>query len=82
MVMDEQYGHLEIRLSELIKEKGLSKNKLSYKAEMNWKQIDNYCKNKITRLDVFVLCKLCTVLDCKIEDLLIFHPQEKNRDNL
>ena len=45
--------------------------------EMNWKQIDNYCTNNITRLDVFVLCKLCTVLECKIEDLLVFYPPEK-----
>ncbi len=74
--MENHYGNLEIRLDELMKKKGLSKNKLSHKAEMNWKQIDNFCKNKITRLDVFVLCKLCTVLDCKIEDLLVFHPPE------
>lgn len=70
--MDEDYGHLEIRLKELLQQKGLSRNKLSYKAEMNWKQVDNYCNNNITRLDVFVLCKLCTVLECNIEDLLVF----------
>ncbi len=71
--MEDNYGHIEIRLQELMKRKGLSKNKLSYKAEMNWKQIDNYCTNTITRL----LCKLCTVLECKIEDLLVFYPPEK-----
>ena len=27
-----------------------------------------------TRLDVYVLCKLCTVLECEIQDLLVFHP--------
>lgn len=74
--MEDKFGYMEIRLNELLKKKGLSKNKLSYKAEMNRKQIDNYCTNNITRLDVFVLCKLCTVLDCKIEDLLVFHPSE------
>ncbi len=74
--VENNYGSIEIRLNELLKKKGLSKNKLSYKAEMNWKQIDNYCTNNITRLDVFVLCKLCTVLECKIEDLLVFHPSE------
>ena len=74
--MEDKFGYMEIRLNELLKKKGLSKNKLSYKAEMNWKHIDNYCTNNITRLDVFVLCKLCTVLDCKIEDLLVFHPSE------
>ncbi len=79
--MDNDYGHLEIRLMELIKERGLNKYKLSNKAEMNWKQIDNYCNNNITRLDTFVLCKLCTVLNCEIKDLLIFVPpsiEDKN----
>lgn len=75
--MEDNYGHLEIHLEKLLKEKGLSKNKLSHKAEMNWKQIDNYCTNSITRLDVYVLCKLCTVLECSISDLLEFCPPEK-----
>lgn len=74
--MENNYGSMEIRLAELMKKKGLSKNKLSHKAEMNWKQIDNYCSNSITRLDVFVLCKLCTVLECDIQDLLVFHPSD------
>ncbi len=47
--VEDDYGYLEIRLDGLLKEKGLSKNKLSHKAEMNWKQIDNYCTNSITR---------------------------------
>lgn len=75
--MDNDYGHLEIRLAELLKEKGLNKYKLSHKAEMNWKQINNYCTNNITRLDVFVLCKLCTILECGIDELLVFYPPEK-----
>ena len=75
--MEENYGHIEIRLKELLEKKGLSKNKLCHKAEMNWQQIDNYCSNEITRLDVFVLCKLCTVLECDIQDLLVFHPADK-----
>ena len=76
--MNEEYGRLEIRLSELLEKSGMSKNKLSHKAEMNWKQIDNYCNNNITRLDVFVLCKICTVLYCRIEDLLVFIPPQKH----
>lgn len=71
---DSEYGRMEIRLKELLEEKGLSRNKLSHKMEMNWKQIDKYCKNEVTRLDVYVLCKLCTILECRIEDLLVFHP--------
>lgn len=47
---------------------------------MSWKQIDNYCINNITRLDIFVLYKLYTVPECKIEDLLVFYPPEKKRN--
>lgn len=74
--MEENYGYIEIRLKELLEKKGFSKNKLCHKTEMNWQQIDNYCSNNITRLDVFVLCKLCTVLECEIQDLLVFHPTD------
>lgn len=77
--MDENYGHLEIRLAELIEKKGLNRNKVSLKAAMNWRQVDRYCENDITRLDTFVLCKLCTALECEIQDLLVFVPAEKEQ---
>lgn len=77
--MEENYGHLEIRLAELIEEKGLNRNKVSLKAAMNWRQVDRYCENDITRLDTFVLCKLCTALECEIQDLLVFVPAEKSK---
>lgn len=78
--MDEDYGHLEIRLAELIKEKGMNRNQVAMKATMNWKQVDNYCNNDITRLDTFVLCKLCTALECEIQDLLTFIPADKEHN--
>ena len=75
--MNENYGELRIKLSELLEKNGMSKNKLSNKAEMSWSQIDSYCNNTVTRLDTYVLCKLCTVFECKIEDLLEFVPMEE-----
>lgn len=73
-ILDKDYGHLEIRLNELIKKKGLNRNRVAIKAAMNWKQVDKYCENDISRLDTFVLCKLCTALECTIQDLLVFIP--------
>ena len=70
----DQYGSIIIKLDEVIKKKGISKNKLSHRAEMQRTQLNNYCNNKVTRLDTDVLARLCTALDCKIEDIIIFVP--------
>ena len=74
----QQYGHINIKLKELLAKKGLSKNKLSHRAEMQRTQINNYCNNKITRLDTDVLSRLCTVLECELSDLLEFIPPSKD----
>ena len=72
----ESYGTIRIKLDELIKRSGISKNKLSHKAEMQRTQINNFCNNKITRLDTDVLARLCAALDCDISDLLEYIPPE------
>ena len=72
-----EYGKIKIKLDQLIKEKGISKNKLSHKAEMQRTQLNNYCNNTITRLDTDVLARICAVLDCKIEDILEFVPADE-----
>ena len=75
----EEYGTIRIMLDELIQKAGISKNKLSHKAEMQRSQINNYCNNEITRLDIDVLARICTVLNCEIGDLLEFIPPEKTK---
>jgi len=71
-----EYGTIRIKLDELIEQQGISKNKLSHKAGMQRTQINNYCNNNITRLDIDVLARICTVLDCEISDLLEFVPPD------
>ena len=73
----ETYGTIKINLAKLIEDRGISKNKLSHRAEMQRTQINHYCNNTISRLDVDVLSRLCTVLECEIGDLLEFVPPEK-----
>ncbi len=73
----DNYGTIRIKLDELIEKAGISKNKLSHRAEMQRSQINHYCNNEITRLDIDVLARICTVLECEIGDLLEFVPPEK-----
>ena len=75
-----KYGTIKIKLADLIAESDLSKNKLGFKAEMHRTQINNYCNNRIVRLDVDVLARICTALNCKIGDLLEFVPPENGEN--
>ena len=75
-----EFGTIRIKLEELIARSGISKNKLSHRAEMQRTQINNYCKNKITRLDTDVLARICSVLHCEIGDLLEFVPPEAKEE--
>lgn len=74
----EKYGTIRIKLDELLKESGMSKNKLSHRAEMQHTQINNFCKNKVTRLDTDVLARICTAFHCDISDLLEYIPPESD----
>lgn len=76
----EQFGSIKIKLEELIKEKGISKNKLCQRAELQHTQLNHFCRNEITRLDTDVLARICTALDCRIEDLLEFIPPKSNKN--
>ena len=75
---DKDYGFIKIKLAELIAEKGISKNKWSHRAEMQRTQINQYCNGEITRLDTAVLARLCTALECRIEDILEFVPKDND----
>ncbi len=66
--------HIHIKLDELIEKRGISKNKLCRRAEMQRTQLNHYCRNDITRLDIDVPARLCTVLHCGIGDLPEFVP--------
>ena len=73
----ENFGTIVIQLDELIKKSGISKNKLCHRAELQRTQLNNYCNNNISRLDIDVLARICTVLNCEIGDLLKFIPPEE-----
>ena len=45
MLVEEQYGTIRVKLNDLIQQTGISKNKLSHRAEMQRTQINNYCNN-------------------------------------
>lgn len=71
------FGSIKLHVDEVIARKGISKNKVCQRAEMQHTQLNHFCNNTITRLDIDVLARLCTVLECDISDLLEYIPPEK-----
>lgn len=65
-------GTIHIRLGELIEDRKLSKNKFAQRAELQRTQLNKYINNEVVLLNIDVLARMCTVLDCDISDLLEF----------
>lgn len=60
-----------IDLENILKEKNISKNKVCEACRLQRTQLNNYCKNKVTRIDLNILSRLCEYLDCMPNDILI-----------
>ena len=65
-----KYGHLELHIEELLKEKGISKNTICKELDIPRSNFNRYCRNEFQRLDSQLICKLCSYLDCGIEELI------------
>lgn len=62
--------HVYIDLERLLKEKNASKNKVCEACKLQRTQLNNYCKNKVSRIDLAILARLCEFLDCTPNDIL------------
>ena len=68
------YGEIQIHLKEILEERNISLNQLSFRAEMQRSQLRNYRDNKVQRLDIDILLRLCYVLECNLYDLIEYIP--------
>lgn len=72
---DVDYGQVYLKLAEVMKEQGISINKLACRAEMQRTQLKAYMHNEIQRVDLAILARLCYVLDCSISDLIEYRKE-------
>ncbi len=70
-------GEIRIHLAQIMQEKNISLNQLSFRTEMQRTQLRNYRDNKIQRLDIDILKRLCYVLECDLHDLIEYIPHSK-----
>lgn len=74
------FGKVDMTLDQYLKDHNISRSSLTRKAELQYGQILKYCRNEVQKIDLSILAKLCTVLDCNIEDILNL-TKGKNQDD-
>lgn len=75
--MNDHYYTVQLKLADRVAESGLSKTKICQKAEVTPKLLKSYCENTVQRVDLNVLGRICTVLECDIGDLFILVPRNE-----
>ncbi|WP_279006389.1 helix-turn-helix domain-containing protein [Thomasclavelia cocleata] len=68
----EKYGHIELRIEELLKERNISKNKVCKDLDLSRPNFNKYCRNQFQRIDANLIAKLCFYLNCEIQELIIY----------
>lgn len=71
------YGTLHLRINEILKEKGISKNKICKDLDIPRSNFNRYCRDEFQRIDTNLICKLCNYLDINIGDLIEYRKPHK-----
>lgn len=66
----QEYGKIEIKLGEIMEQRGMRRGALSRLTGVRFEVIDKWAKGKVERMDLDVLARVCYVLDCKVTDIL------------
>ena len=67
-----------IDIEKVLTEKGISKNHLCIECRLQRTQLNNYCKNKVSRIDLHTLAKICDCTNCDVGDILKLEKEEEN----
>ncbi len=73
-------GRIVITLEDYRVKHGISKYSIIKNCDVSATQLNSYCSNKITRVDLPVLARICDYLECSISDLLRYEPDEPEKD--
>lgn len=71
-------GKVIITLDEYRLKRGISKYKIIKNCNVSSAQLNSYCNNKVARIDLPVLARICDYLECEISDILKYVPNTEN----
>jgi len=72
-------GRIVITLDEYRKSRNISKNKIVLGANVQRTQLQKYCLNKVARVDLGVLARICDYLECELSDVMRYESKKNER---
>ena len=72
------YGRVELRLKEVMDERGISRNQLAKLIDARFEVVGKWYKGEVEKMDLDILARICYALDCTTEDLIRYVPGEEN----
>ncbi len=63
-------GEFLFKLDDILAEMNISKNKLMRDTETDFKVIQRISSGTITKIDIYVLARICDYLNCNLSDII------------
>ncbi len=70
------YGTLYLRITDILKEKNISKNQICKDLDIPRTNFNRYCRDEFQRIDAGLICKLCWYLNIEIGELIVYKRPE------
>lgn len=68
-----EYGRIDICLKALMESKNMTRNSLAKAANTRFEVIDKWYNNKVEKLDLDVLARICYVLECSPDEIIQYN---------
>ena len=71
-----EYGQIEIRLKDIMEERGISRNALARAVDTCFEVINKWYNGHVEKIDSDVLARICFVLNCLPGDIIHYVMKE------
>ena len=77
-----KYGHIEVKLSKVMDEQHITRNRLTTLVDGRYQVITRYYKGEnVQMVDLDLFARICCVLHCDLSDLLEYVPEPEEEED-